>query len=74
MATPPKTKTGSSGSTAKTPEIPGNYLLDEFAMAALTGAVSGKNLEGITIHHMQKLAEACYLVAEAMLEEREKHG
>jgi len=49
-------------------------LLDEFAMAVLTGAVAGKNIEMITINHRSKLAEACYQIAFAMIEEREKSG
>ena len=73
MAEKPKTTTKKP---AGTPLVPLDRfdLLDEFAMAALTGAVANKDVGHITIRQAQLLAESCYEIAEAMVAEREKHG
>lgn len=44
-------------------------LLDEFAMAALTGILSDSSLKG----NFEAFAQDSYLQAQAMMEERKKH-
>ena len=76
MAEKPKTTPRAAGSSniaalsTRPKQLP--PLLDEFAMAALTGALANANVMAITVLQARKVAEGCYNLAEAMMEEREK--
>lgn len=54
--------------TTKKPEAP---TRDEFAMAALAGAIAQKNVHAMSTLQMQETANCCYLIADAMLRARE---
>ena len=72
MAEPKKTTTAQKTKPVKsTGEV---TLLDDFAMSALASSLGGRHIESITVLQSRHIAEACYIIAEAMVEEREKHG